>query len=197
VERLFDQYAPRFDASLVERLHYSAPRAIRRTLEQRFPKRRYATCLDIGCGTGLMGAEIRDLVDRLAGVDLSQGMINQARRKNIYDALSQADAVLALRGTASYDLILAADVLVYLGDLRPIIAAAYDALTPDGVFVFTVQIIKGADFSLGPDQRFSHSENYIMSAMTMFQAVHVTPGTFRRERNEPVPGLLVLAIKTD
>jgi predicted TPR repeat methyltransferase len=197
VERLFDQYAPRFEKSLVEGLKYSAPEQIFAALSQRYPARRYACALDLGCGTGLMGAAIRASVDQLEGVDLSDGMLAQAKRKSIYDTLAHQDMTAALTGkTATYDLILAADVFVYAGDLAGLIEQAYKALMPSGVITFTVQAITDSDFRLGQDQRFSHSEEYLRRILARFNNVNVTPGSFRRDRDKDVPGFLVVAEKS-
>ncbi|MDX2141818.1 MAG: methyltransferase domain-containing protein [Rhodospirillaceae bacterium] len=197
VERLFDQYAVRFDQSLLEGLKYTGPRQIRDTLMARWPGRRFARCLDLGCGTGLMGAAIRDSVDRLEGADISAGMLAEAKKKNIYDALGQTDVLTALESVAAtYDLILAADVLVYIGDLLLVIAACARALAPGGVVAFTLQSGESPNYRLGADQRFSHHVTYIESLMKGAFAAHtITAGAFRREKDVDVPGLLVIGEK--
>lgn len=196
VERLFDQYAPRFEKSLIEGLKYSAPQQIREALDVRHPHRRYARALDLGCGTGLMGAAVRDVVAHIEGVDLSGSMLAEAKRKAIYDALIRQDMTAALTGTtAAYDLILAADVFVYAGDLSTLMTQAHAALTPAGVLAFTVQAATDGDFRLGQDQRFSHSEDYLRTVLPVFAEVSITPGSFRRDRDKDVPGLLVIANK--
>jgi predicted TPR repeat methyltransferase len=192
VQRLFDQYAPRFDKALIEGLKYSAPTKIRAALNGRFN-----TCLDLGCGTGLMGAAVRDMVERLEGVDLSTGMLAEAKSKAMYDELRQQPLLDALSARPSaYDLILAADVLVYVGDLAAVMTAAARALAPGGVLAFTLQAGPG-DFSLGADQRFSHSEAYIKQVVALAGLVlmRLDRDSFRRERNIDVPGLLVIARK--
>lgn len=196
VERLFDQYAARFEKSLLDGLGYNAPHQIRAALETRFPGRRFQRALDLGCGTGLMGLAVRGSVDILEGVDLSAQMLAEAARKNIYDNLQRADLLRALAEKPStYDLILAADVLVYIGDLKPVTAATFNALAPGGAFAFTVQTADTPGYSLGTDQRFSHHETYIASVMTGFTGVGLIRGSFRRERNDDVPGLMVVAEK--
>ena len=59
VARLFDEYAPRFDEHLTKNLGYRAPALIAEALSAAAPKRRFASALDLGCGTGLMGAPLR------------------------------------------------------------------------------------------------------------------------------------------
>ncbi len=198
VERLFDQYAPRFDQALVEGLQYSAPQQIRLAIDELFPQRHFQRCLDLGCGTGLMGAAIRDKVARLDGIDLSAGMLAEAARKNIYDTLTKASLIDALAQQPNcFDLILAADVLVYVGDLNAAMKAAAQALVDGGVVVFTLQAHGSADYSLGPDQRFSHKVAYVESvaASARLSVVRLVPASFRRERNIDVPGLLVVVTK--
>ena len=195
VERLFDQYAARFDKALIEDLKYTGPQRIREAIATRFPQRRFGCCLDLGCGTGLMGVAIRDVVDRLEGVDLSAKMLAEAHKKRIYDAVTQDDILGALRQKPStYDLILAADVLVYVGDLVPIFTLVSSALKKSGVFVFTLQVLAAAGFRLGTDQRFSHNPTYVASLLEKHLAANtITPGSFRREREVDGPGFLVIA----
>ena len=197
VERLFDQYAPRFDKALVDGLKYSAPQQIRTAIDTHFPQRRFDRALDLGCGTGLMGAAIRDITTKLEGVDLSAGMLTAAKRKNVYDNLDHASLLDALRAHAStYDLVLAADVLVYVGNLAHVMSATEHAMTKSGLFVFSVQA-GDADFRLGPDQRFSHSEAYIRASLcsARLSLIQITNSSFRQERNIDVPGFLVVAAK--
>lgn len=191
--RLFDQYAPRFDKALVDGLGYSAPAALRAALDAHAPGRRYARALDLGCGTGLMGAAVRDRVTALHGVDLSARMLAQARRKGTYDALVHGDLLDAL-ADAEVELVLAADVLVYVGELTAVVQAVHRALTPGGIFAFTVQA-GDSDVKLGPDQRFSHSADYLRRVLSPFDIVRLSPGTFRREAGRDVPGLLVVAAR--
>jgi len=192
VERLFDQYAPRFDKSLLEGLRYSAPAKLRAALTGTFN-----ACLDLGCGTGLMGEAVRGIVKKLDGVDISAGMLAEAKKKNIYDTLAQGSLLDALNARrAAYELIVAADVLVYIGDLAPVMTATAQALMPGGLLAFTVQAGE-KDYALGPDQRFSHGEAYIKQVIVAagLELMWLNPDSFRQERNIDVPGLLVFARK--
>jgi predicted TPR repeat methyltransferase len=167
VARLFDQYAPRFDAHLLEGLGYHAPALLRDAVSlvcagtQR--PVHFARALDLGCGTGLTGVAFRDGVDRLEGVDLSAGMIAQARKKDTYDALHVGDVVDHLRAlpASGFDLILAADVLVYIGDLAPLFTQLARTMARDGIFAFTAENDDGEGYVVGTDMRYAHSQNYI------------------------------------
>jgi predicted TPR repeat methyltransferase len=162
VARLFDDYAPRFDRHLREALAYRGPELIVEAIEAVAPGRRFARALDLGCGSGLAGRAIRGRVDRLEGVDLSPGMIEKARASGVYDALDVGDLVAWLAGRAA-DLVVAADTLVYLGDLRPVVGAVARAMAPGGLFVFTVESGEAA-FALGEGLRFRHSDAHLREA---------------------------------
>ncbi len=166
VAALFDQYAPDFEAALVERLRYAGPSVLAGVLAD--TGRRFAHAVDLGCGTGLMGAAVRASVDRLDGIDLSAAMLEQAAAKGLYDDLMVGDvgAVLAAR-PGRYDLALAADVLCYLGDLAPVLAAVATSLSPGGLFVFTLETLAedaGADWVLRPSLRYAHRRQGVVGA---------------------------------
>jgi predicted TPR repeat methyltransferase len=117
--------------------------------------------LDLGCGTGLAGLEFRGLARQLDGIDLSPAMIAKARERGIYDHLHVSDVEGPL-GKQRHDLVLAADTLVYLGDLRAVFASVHARLAHGGFFLFTVEREgDGRDFSLGPKRRWQHSEAYL------------------------------------
>jgi predicted TPR repeat methyltransferase len=118
--------------------------------------------LDIGCGTGLVGALVRPLARRLDGVDLSPAMLEKAQAKSVYDGLDQADFLSAMSQRAnSYDAVLGAAVLIHFGDLVSIFQAARACLRPNGLFVFTL-------FSLASDENFAVSANYRLAQSGCF-----------------------------
>ncbi|MDX2221660.1 MAG: methyltransferase domain-containing protein [Rhodospirillaceae bacterium] len=197
VRRLFDQYAPTFDHTLTGALNYTAPAQLRAALDAVAPGRRFARALDLGCGTGLMGAAVRDRVDHLAGCDLSPGMIAVARGKGLYDALEAADLVAALAAARALDLILAADVFVYVGDLAPVFDGAFGAAAPGALFGFTLQRSSGADVALGDDRRFAHRRGHIehLAAGAGWRVAVARDAVCRHDQGRPVPGLLVMLQK--
>jgi len=204
VRGLFDQYAPRFDDAL-SRLSYRAPALLSAAVEAacraRGQRMRFGSMLDLGCGTGLAGAAFRPCVDWLVGVDLSSGMIAQARGKGLYDQLKVEDiaAFLAAEAArdAAYHLVVAADVFVYLADLRPIVAAVARVLAADGLFAFTVETHSGASFALGEKLRFAHGAAHVREAAKAagLTLLELREASTRFERGMAVPGLVVLATK--
>jgi len=162
VQTLFDHYAPRFETHLTQSLHYRGPALLADRIERIAPDTRFRHVIDLGCGTGLCGLRFRSLAATLVGIDLSPAMIEEARRKHLYDALIVApiEAALLAMEEESVSLLLAADVLVYIGDLAPLFSAAGRVLAAGSLFAFTLQ--QGTDaYTLGADLRFAHAPDYI------------------------------------
>lgn len=202
VRSVFDQYAAKFDDALAA-LSYSAPELLRRDIEilceARGRSLRFGTMLDLGCGTGLSGAPFRPLVERMEGVDLSAGMIEQARRKALYDRLETGDLTEAVdryrREDARFNLILAADVFVYCADLTLIVSLVEGVLADDGLFAFTVETHAQDGVILGPKLRYAHGEAHVRGALEAagLCVLRLEPVSTRNEADVPVPGLLVIA----
>jgi predicted TPR repeat methyltransferase len=193
VRHLFDQFSADYDTRMIGQLGYAAPQILLGLAEMIMPGREQLAILDLGCGTGLAGVAFRPLAARLDGVDLSPAMIEKARARGLYDHLEVADleSALAVPGLA-YDLILAADTLVYLGDLAAVFTAARTRLSPDGFFLFTVERAAEA-FDLGPKRRWRHSETYLRTLAhgTGFMVAGLVAATPRHEAGQPVPGFAV------
>jgi predicted TPR repeat methyltransferase len=153
--------------------------------------------LDLGCGTGLSGAAFRAHVQHLAGVDLSAAMVERARAKAIYDRLAVADIVslLAHEEAAAHDLVLAADVLVYVNDLAPIMAAVSRVLAPGGMLAFTVESHPGEGVGLKPTLRYGHGAGHVQAALAAggMSVSLLSETSVRSENGEPVGGLVVVA----
>ena len=199
VRALFDGYAPRFERHLVEGLAYIGPRLVRDALPAEPPW--FDAAIDLGCGTGLMGAAIRDRVGYLAGVDLSPGMLALARAKTqegrpLYDRLCEGDLTRFLSGEPpeSADLCLAADVLIYMADLGPVLEQIARVLRPGGLAGFTIQSHDGADAVLGVDGRYAHAESHVVAAAAKAELMILTlcPADVRRESGRSVPGRVVV-----
>jgi predicted TPR repeat methyltransferase len=194
VRTLFDQYAARFDRAL-EDLKYAAPEMLREAVAKHGA--RFGTMLDLGCGTGLAGTAFRPLVDWLVGVDLSPNMVEEARRKGIYDRFVVGDIVEFLREQPerSEQLIIAADVFAYIGDFAEACAAVARVLGEGDLFGFTVETHDGEGAIVGPKMRYAHSADYVRGAIgeAGLALVELTRASTRTENRLPVPGLLVLA----
>ena len=193
VRRLFDDYAGRFEAELIDGLGYRTPDLLRSAVEPfRHPGGRFRRVLDLGCGTGLLAPRFRDLAGDLPGVNLSPNMIAKAREKGLYDTLAVGDMTDHLGREAPFDLVLAADVLVYLGRLEPLFAAVAGSLTSAGIFAFSIERLKAGDFRLLPTGRYAHGAAYIHRlgeghGMTVLEARDCVP---RHDKAGPVAGIV-------
>jgi predicted TPR repeat methyltransferase len=190
VRHLFDQFSIDYDARMIGQLGYRAP-SILRELFALTVAAGDLSILDLGCGTGLSGLAFRDAALRLDGIDLSPAMVAKARERGIYDDLRVADIETGLRGI--YDLIIAADTLVYLGDLAQVFAGAARSLSPGGHFLFTVESKDGEGFELGPKRRWRHSEAYLREAAAKagLDIAGFLACSLRSEAGQPVPGFAV------
>ncbi len=194
VTHLFDQYAAYYDYHLTQRLEYTVPQKIMDLLQLEFSPFSDWTVVDLGCGTGLFGELIEPFSKKSIGVDLSENMLSIAREKNCYHELICADIVEALPRFSLVDLISAADVFAYLGDLDPVFSAAKKALNKNGIFVFTIEKTAENDFILQTSIRYAHGKKYIESLCDThsFEIVSFNNVVLRKQKNEPVEGYLVV-----
>jgi len=159
----YDHYATAYDVYLSESLKYCGPELIRGQLQKSAKDRSDLSVLDIGCGTGLVAQEIQTFASAIDGVDVSQNILDIASNKNLYRNLINADYLDYLDAMpAAYDLIVAADVLNYEGDLLAPFQKIADSLEADGLFVFTVESGHKQDYLLRNTGRFQHRKNYIL-----------------------------------
>ena len=197
VRHLFDQFAGDYDARMRGQLAYQAPEVLRRLFGLVRPAATSLDILDLGCGTGLAGAAFEDIAARLDGIDLSPAMIARAQARGIYDDLSVADIESVFGERARYDLVLAADTLVYLGELEGVFRGAAERLRNGGCFLFTVETKDGEGYALGPKRRWRHSEPYLRARASAFgfDVAGLIACTPRTEAGAPVPGLAVALCK--
>ena len=197
VRELFDRYAPRFDAHLVEELQYRTPDALAALLRQAGVAADGShAVLDLGCGTGLSGRALKPFAWRLEGVDLSPRMLEQAGRTGLYDALHEADLLGFLPGqTRAFGLVAAADVLNYLGDLRPALSGIAGALSEGGVAGFSLELGAVAPYALGEGMRYRHHPDHALALLAEagLRPLARQETVLRREKGEPVAGLLLVA----
>ncbi|TBY79994.1 methyltransferase domain-containing protein [Rhizobium leguminosarum bv. viciae] len=204
VERLFDDYADRFESALVEKLDYSVPQKLAALIASTC--RRYERAVDLGCGTGLLGPEIRGRVGRLEGFDLSQNMLAKAAEKHVYDSLAQADLSLApdLSGLFAdaarhrADLVTAADVLMYLGNLESVFAIVGELAASGADIAFSVEDAgEGEGFHLAPSLRYAHSESYVRMVLARhgLEILKTVKSVIRKDGGKPVSGILFLTRK--
>lgn len=192
VAGLFDNYADRFDKHLVQTLEYRVPEMLRAAIVSVCGEgHRFSRVVDLGCGTGLAGEQIAPVADVLVGVDLSAKMLAHARAKGIYAELHHQDIAAFLAADAGADLYLAADVLIYLGDLEPYFSALGTKASPGARFVFSVEEYSGdAGFVLKPTGRYAHSIAYLRDLADKhgFFIESIEAHVLRREKQTAIDG---------
>lgn len=202
VATLFDQHADMFDTILVDQLGYDVPFQLREVLLTLDEDAHYQRMLDLGCGTGLSADALDDLATHKTGVDLSENMIEIAYEKGDYDTLFVAEVNLFLQNTedAPWDLIVATDVLPYMGELTAFFKGVADHITPNGVFAFSSETLAddalaGRSFMVGPYQRFAHDKQYVWDLLKSsgFECILTTDIVVRHEQGLPVGGHLFVA----
>ena len=199
VERTFDAFAATFDANL-SALGYRAPQLVAELLRELLPPpARQFDIHDLGCGTGLCGPMVRDWARDLSGCDLSQGMLDKAERRHVYDDLHHAELVAHMRAhPARWDALICADTLCYFGELGETLQAATQALRPAGHLVFTVEAWQTGDgqpYHLQPHGRYAHQRDYVSAALAAagLQELVLRQEQLRSEAGKPVVGWLVAA----
>ena len=194
VKDLFDNYADRFDTALVETLNYRTPQLLV-DLVMRNATPAPLDVLDLGCGTGLCGPLLQPIARRLVGIDLSANMLDKARERSVYTALECAELTDYLTSCdAEFDLVVAADVFVYLGDLAPVFAGVRRALRAGGRFAFSVEAAEAQEVELAATRRYRHSRPYLerLAAEHGFEIGAIEDAVLRRNQNSDVNGHLAL-----
>jgi len=199
VETLFNEYADDFQTHLVEQLSYQAHLTLLAPLRE--AGRHYPMVLDLGCGTGLCGQLIRAQAGAVDGVDLAEAMVKQARATGVYRRVVQGDLVEFLRQQAEpADLVIAADVFIYVGALDEAFAAIRERLQPGGCFAFSVELAStGADLQLLPSLRYAHSPAYVqrLAQAHGYRVQKTWQAPLREDQRKPVMGLYVLLEAAD
>ena len=195
VEDLFDRYAEKFEASLVGDLEYRMPREITNILIKSNQKASLGKVLDLGCGSGLLGEEMRGHCSQLEGIDLSRKMLEFAKQKNVYDRLIHSDLVEYLNSSPlGFDYFIAADVFIYIGDLTEIFRLIKSRNKQPGHLVFSTEHTELDGYHLLETGRYSHSKSYIESLSKKFdyKEIHFSTANLRRHEDRFIIGGLYI-----
>lgn len=171
IVKLFDEFAPDFDATLSS-LGYDGPRLLADIVANHTPGSLGGwRILDLGCGTGLCAAHFRSRAGWLEGVDLSPGMLEKAKARNLYDELHCEEVVrFCDRSRGKFDLIVASDTLNYFGDLEQVMESMKGSLRSGGRCAFFVERMEDGsmeNFRLERHGRFSHRPGYVEDCLAV------------------------------
>lgn len=199
VSNLFDQYAPNYDKHLQEHLDYQVPRELHRQLIDTInPQPHSLRILDLGCGTGLSGELFQAISRELIGIDVSATMLDIARHKNIYQELIHEPIEIALDRFSEMDVVIAADVFPYLGDLKNIFEKVTHCLRQGGWFLFSIEkTLATHPYVLQKTIRYAHNKNYIKSLCSecKLELLELNNVILRKQQKKPLEGYLFLVKK--
>jgi predicted TPR repeat methyltransferase len=200
LENHFDHAAADFDQQLQGHLGYKIPELSGGALKELGVAPASLRVLDAGCGTGLCGPCLAPYASYLRGVDISGKSLALAAQKAVYHDLVQEEIVVHLAGCAGgFDLIVAADTLIYFGLLEPLLRAAAKALQANGLLIASAEQLQQstADYSLNPNGRYSHGRDYLAAtfALAGFELCAMVELALRTELGVPIPGWLLVARK--
>jgi predicted TPR repeat methyltransferase/predicted negative regulator of RcsB-dependent stress response len=206
VSNLFDNYANKFESSLINELEYKVPSIILEEINNLCNteklKRKF-DILDLGCGTGLMGEKLIEISNDLIGIDLSKNMLKKANEKKIYTELIQSDIVSGLNNLKdkSFDFVIAADVFEYFGNLNEVLLKSSEVLKTNGYLIFTVEALieesNSLSYNLNTTGRYAHSLNYLNTFHKnyAYENVILKNVTLRSEKGLEVMGYIVVLRK--
>ncbi len=192
IRSLFDSYANHYEQHLLNDLHYQVPKTMYEIIVENFPQKKFDV-LDLGCGTGLCGELFKPITNTLVGVDLSEKMLAVAAQKHIYTELIQAE-ISAIHSSQQYDLVIAADTLVYVGDWSDIMLTVARALQSAGIFIFNAEISEQENYVMTSSGRFAHHKKYIekVAAENGFTILQYRKMILRTHNQTAVEGHLYL-----
>ena len=191
IQDLFDDYANNFEDSLINKLNYDVPNNIVNMIKSYNKSQTIGSILDLGCGTGLVGQEIRQISKNLDGIDISQKMLNLAKKKKVYDNLIKENILTFLsKGILNYDYFISADVFIYIGDLTDVFSLIKSRNMCCGHLVFSTEHYDGEGYFLEQSGRYSHSKKYIETLCNKFKfdLVNFKSHVLRKSKNKKING---------
>lgn len=195
IQQLYQRFSSFYEFNVCEELSYEGPQRLYELIKAVLGDRQGLVAVDLGCGSGLAGSQMRSLAARMTGVDLSPEMIELARARNIYDQLEVAEITRWLAGNNDhFDLIVACDCLIYFGDLRQVVIPSAKKLERDSVLAFTVERGDQYPFRLTDSGRYTHHAQHIreVAAEAGLHVARLEEAFLRMEYGAEVTGLFVV-----
>jgi predicted TPR repeat methyltransferase len=194
IQQLYERFSSFYEKNICDDLDTQAPDRIRELAQAAMGDRTSLALLDLGCGTGLAGVQLKPRAARMVGIDLSPEMVELARARSLYDQLEVAEITDWLRRSSDqFDLVAACDCLIYFGDLRQVLVPAAVLLNAGGAIVFTVERGDRYPFCLTDSGRYAHHPTHVREAAEEagLEVVRLEEGYLRMEYGSEVTGLFV------
>jgi len=198
IQKIYKNFAASYESRMLEDLKYAGPERMLDAIRGAVGDRDGLSILDLGCGSGLVGARVTKLAAELIGVDMSPEMIDLARARNIYDRLEVAEITQWLgRDDTLFDLIISCDCLIYFGDLGPITGAAARRLKQGGVLAMSMERGDRYPFHLTDTGRYTHHPDHVRDVATKsgLAVARLDENFLRMEYDEKVMGLYAVLVK--
>jgi len=203
IESVFNSYADKFDAHLQQALQYDIPKKLVELITRHPPIAEKWSILDLGCGTGLVGSAIAPFAKQLVGVDLSAKMLEKAHARKLYQRLERSDLLTMMQGeqASSYDVIIAADVFIYIGKIDEIVGEIKRLLCHGGVFAFSIETLEALsnveaiqsderEYQLQNTGRYAHSAKHLtrLAYANDFLIKEMVATQIRMDHGKPIYG---------
>lgn len=206
IKNLYDHYAGYYDQHLSTTLKSNVPELIYKTTLAHVDcdaiknQKQHISLLDLGCGTGMCGALFSLHTRKMTGIDLSEKMIAEAKKKNVYTTLLASDIGEYLKkNTEKYDIIISSDVLIYFGDLEIVFKGVDKALNSEGLFSFSIESLhhSAEDYVLDDSGRYKHNHRYILQLAkdNKWLMLSSTETALRQQNKENVMGRIYVLKK--
>jgi len=195
VKNLFDDYAERFNDSLIKQLGYKLPFLMKELILKLDPPRnKFEKVIDLGCGTGLTGKELRDISNNLTGIDISSNMVAKTRELDVYDSLIVGDIIDILSlSKEKYDLFIALDLFIYIGELTKMFKTVRQCCNKNALFIFSIETQEEDGYCLLKSARYAHSDDYILnSASDGFKVIDSQEVNLRKEKEGWIDGKIFI-----
>ena len=188
-QQLFDIFADTYENTM-QNINYNIPQKITSLITNKID-----TIVDLGCGTGLLGEKLKEKCSHLIGIDISEKMLQIAEQKNIYDKLIQSDIMQYSQNLPNNSLVIAADVIGYIGDIKPLVEQIFPH---EFVFSAAIDNNKTQTFFLLPQGRYIYNSDYINTTLKNcgYNSVSQHNTTLRTENGTPVLGAIFIAKET-
>jgi len=130
-QKFFDLWSRFYDAPLVQRITYRPPQDAVLAELRRVDSR---AVLDMGCGTGLLTARIRDVQRpaRIVGCDFSRGMLGEAARRDPDLAWVRGNALQLPFADGRFDAVVSTEAFHWFPDPERALGEFFRVLVPGG-----------------------------------------------------------------